>query len=82
MAPTWVNVAIVTISLMMFGGFVLLFFWLLEGWITPGILWILAACGLALMFVAFGWILLIGLGVIASLVAGIIIGSDANSNSQ
>jgi hypothetical protein len=80
MAPTWVNIGIVIVTLLMFGGLVGLFFWLLEGWITPGILWFFAACGLAVLFVAFGWILLIGLGVIATMIAGIVVGNDAGNS--
>lgn len=78
MAPTWVNILLTIVSLMMMGMLVALFFWLLDGWVSPGFLFILSAIGIAFLFTIFGWILLIGLGVISVAVAGIFMGSESS----
>ena len=77
MAPTWVNVMLAVVSLIVLCGLVGLFFWLMEGWITPGVSWVLLAIGIGILFVVFTWIIFIALGIVATLIAGIVMSSDS-----
>jgi len=81
MAPTWVNLALAIVSLGIWAIFVGLFFWLLQGWITPSILWVFAAIGVGFLFLIFSWLIIIALGIVATLIAGIIVQSDSGTDA-
>jgi len=77
MAPTWVNLLLAIVSLGIWAIFIGLFFWLLQGWIDFSFFWLLIAIGTGFLFLIFSWLILIALGIVATLIAGIIIQSDS-----
>jgi hypothetical protein len=81
MAPTWVNLFLAISSLVVWVMFIGLFFWLLQGWISPSFFWVLIAMGAAFLFLIFSWLILIALGIVATLIAGIIVQSDSGTDA-
>jgi hypothetical protein len=66
------TIVMATVSLMIAGMLTGLFIWLTDGWFSPGIAVVLMGISVVFLFTVFGWILLIGLGVICAAFAGIL----------
>jgi hypothetical protein len=60
------------ISLLLIATLTGVFIWLTEGFFSPSIGLLFLGLGTVFLFTVFGWILLIALGVFASLLAGIL----------
>lgn len=71
---TIVAVTVSVILVAMLGG---LFIWLTSGWLDPGPSMFILGLIAVLLFFAFGWILLIGIAIVGSLVAGVLFSGSA-----